>query len=187
MSNTRLASRYAKSLLDLSIENNKLELIYADMQYIIALEKASKEFAAVMASPIIKAEKKIAILNAVTKGNIDVLSARFITLLINKGREDSFAEIAQAFIEQYNSIKGIRYVNLTTAVPVSDEIKNLIKQKVEQETNLTGVYLNAKVDEKLLGGFIVEYNNTLLDLSLAGELQKIRRAFKENLFEANLR
>ena len=65
MPNPRLASRYAKSLIDLSVERNQLELVYADMKYLQAVCKASKEFMNFLVSPIIKADKKEAIITAI--------------------------------------------------------------------------------------------------------------------------
>ena len=61
MQNPRLAGRYAKSLVDLAVETNQLEAIYADMQYLQAVAKSSREFVTIMQSPVIAPEKKVQI------------------------------------------------------------------------------------------------------------------------------
>ena len=57
MNNPRLAGRYAKSLLDLAVENNELEKVYADIKYIKFLCRQNPDFVSVLKSPIIKGEK----------------------------------------------------------------------------------------------------------------------------------
>ena len=73
-----------------------------------------------------------------------VLTAAFIKLLINKSRESDMPEIINAFIEQYNAIKGIHKVKLTTATAISDDLKNAIVSKVKNEAKLEHVELEVK-------------------------------------------
>src|SRR5690349_962567 len=126
MPNPRLAGRYAKSLIDLAVERGQLEVIYNDMLYLQNLCKSSKEFVNVLRSPVIKSDKKESIIDAITKYNVSSITFAFNKLLISKGREGDLPEIISAFIDQYNEIKGINKVKLTTAVPVSDEVKKAI-------------------------------------------------------------
>ena len=182
MPNARLAGRYAKSILDLAIEQGQLEAVYADMKYIQAACNASSEFVNMLRSPIIKADQKNSILSAVLKNNVGVLSNAFIVLLVKKGRESDLHEIANTFIEQYNSMKGIHQVTLTTAVEISAEVKNSIEQKVKSDNSFTSVELTTKTDESLIGGFVLEFNNNLLDASISRDLKDIKKQFLKNEF-----
>src|ERR1044072_9495658 len=114
MLNPRLAGRYAKSLIDLAVERNELEAVYADMKYLQAVCKQSRDFVSLLKSPVISIDRKSKAITAVTKGNISELTAAFNQLLINKNREAFLPEIVEAFIDQYNEIKGIHKVKLTT-------------------------------------------------------------------------
>ncbi|HVX51739.1 MAG TPA: ATP synthase F1 subunit delta [Chitinophagaceae bacterium] len=187
MPNPRLAARYAKSLIDLSIEKGGLEEVYADMLYLQAVCKASRDFVNLLRSPVVKGDKKESIINAVTKGKISALTAAFITLLVNKSRESDLPEIVSAFIDQYNSIKGIHRVKLSTAVPVSDEVKQDIVNKVKSSTGLANIELETKTDESLIGGFVLEFDNNLVDASILRDLRDVRRQFTSNLYEHNIR
>src|SRR6476620_11934532 len=120
MLNTRVAGRYAKSLIDLSIEQKMLDTVYEDMQYLKRLLN-NREFRLMLKSPIVTSDKKQAVLNALTSGRVSDLTAKFNTLLIHKGREMNMPEIIDAFIEQYKAYKKIRVVTLTTATEVSDD------------------------------------------------------------------
>ena len=186
MPNARLAGRYAKSVLDLAIEQGQLEAVYADMKYIQAACNASSEFVNMLRSPIIKADQKNSILTAVLKNNVGVLSNAFIVLLVKKGRESDLHEIANTFIEQYNSMKGIHQVTLTTAVEISAEMKNSIEQKVKSDNSFTSVELTTNTDESLIGGFVLEFNNNLLDASISRDLKDIKKQFLQNEFVAKI-
>ena len=186
MPNARLAGRYAKSILDLAIEQGQLEAVYADMKYTQAACNASSEFVNMLRSPIIKADQKNSILSAVLKNNVGVLSNAFIVLLVKKGRESDLHEIANTFIEQYNSMKGIHQVTLTTAVEISAEMKNSIEQKVKSDNSFTSVELTTKTDESLIGGFVLEFNNNLLDASISRDLKDIKKQFLQNEFVAKI-
>lgn len=187
MPNPRLAARYAKSLIDLSTEKGQLEQVYADMQYLQAVCKSSRDFVNLLRSPVVKADKKEKILNAITNGKVSAITTAFDKLLINKGRESDLPEIVIAFIEQYNAIKGIHKVKLTTAVPVGDNIKNEIVGKVKSATGLENVELETKVDESIIGGFVLEFNNNLVDASVLRDLKDIKKQFIGNVYEHQIR
>src|SRR5262245_5977680 len=101
MPNPRLASRYAKSILDLAINKGQLETVFADMQWLQQLLKASRDFVNLLRSPIIKNERKEKIVDAVIKGKVSEITDSFVHLLIAKNRENNLAEIITSFIAQY--------------------------------------------------------------------------------------
>lgn len=187
MLNPRLAGRYAKSLIDLSIERNQLEKVYSDMQYLQAVCKASRQFVVLLKSPVIPIDKKNSALTAVTSGKISELTAAFNKLLISKNREFYLPEIVDAFIDQYNKIKGIHRVKLTTAAPVSDEVKKTIVDKITKETSVEHIELEAVVKEELIGGFILEFNNNLVDASIQRDLRDLKTQFDKNIYVQQIR
>jgi F-type H+-transporting ATPase subunit delta len=187
MPNPRLAGRYAKSLIDLAIEKNQLETVYADMQYLLAVCKQSREFVNLMRSPIISSDKKAAIIKSITSGKISSLTEAFNQLLINKGREADLPEIVSGVIDLYNEIKGIHKVKLTTAVAISEEAKKAIADKVSKEANLGKVELETKVNENLIGGFMLEFNNNLVDASILRDLRDVKKQFSKNTYVKSIR
>ncbi|HYF31928.1 MAG TPA: ATP synthase F1 subunit delta [Chitinophagaceae bacterium] len=187
MLNPRLAGRYAKSLMDLAIERNELEAIYQDMQFLQSVCRNSRDFVNLMKSPVIAPDKKEGIFNAVTKGKISALTASFHQLLIRKGREANFPEIVQAFIDQYKRHKGIYTVKLTTAKPVSEDLKQEIIRKVRSQTPMQNIELKTEVKEDLVGGFVLEMGDTLVDASIAYDLKAIKKQFLNNDFIYKIR
>lgn len=187
MPNPRLAERYAKSLIDLSIEKGELEIVQQDMRYIQALCKASKDFLNMLRSPIIKVFQKEKIVAAVTNGKVSAITVAFNNLLVKKGREADLPEIAAAFISQYNAMKGIHVVKLTTAIPISDELKNLMATQVKEANGFGSVELEAVVQSNLIGGFMLEFDNKLVDASIAYDLREVKKQFTKNHYVHNIR
>ncbi len=185
--NPRLAGRYAKSILDLSVEKDQLEAVYKDMLFLQAICKGSRELVNLLKSPVVNADKKDKILDAVTAGKISVITATFTKLLIRKGRESYLPEIVEAFIRQYKDLKDIHTVKLTTASPVSEEIKNVILGKIRSATNMQKLELDAEVKEELIGGFILEIGDRLIDTSVAFDLKNIKKQFENNDFIYKIR
>lgn len=187
MQNPRLAIRYAKSLIDIAQEQNKLELVFQDMKLLDNIVKSNRDFANVLKSPIIKEDKKNRVIESVTAGRINSLTASFIKLLGSKSRESNLPEIISAFIEQYNVAKGIHKVKLTTAVDVSDEIKNDFINKIKASEGVEHIELETLVDEDLVGGFVLEMEGYLADASIRRDLNDVQKQFMNNDYIQKLR
>lgn len=187
MDNPRLAGRYAKSLVDLSIEQNQLEAVCNDMRLLRSVCKSNADFVIMLRSPIISADKKAKIITAIVGDKISALTNAFIQLLVTKGRESNLPEITTAFIEQYNSLKNIHRVKITTAVPVSDDIKKSIADKVSAMPGVGTVELETAVKEELIGGFLLETNNSLVDASILRDLKDVQKQFKSNEYIHHIR
>jgi F-type H+-transporting ATPase subunit delta len=187
MLNPRLATRYAKSIIDLSLEKGQLDEVYNDMTYLQAVIKSNRDFVNVLKSPVITPDKKQVIVEAVTNGKIGELTASFNRLLIRKGRESNLPEIAQAFIDQYKEHKQIHTVKLTTATPVSEEVKAEIVNKVKSSSDMRNIELTTDVDESLIGGFVLQVGDQLIDASIAYDLSAISKQFLNNDFIYKIR
>jgi F-type H+-transporting ATPase subunit delta len=106
---------------------------------------------------------------------------------VQKGRESILPEIVSAYIDQYNSIRGIHKVTLTTAQPISDTLRTAIEQKVKAEAALPKIELETVVKEALIGGFVLEFDNKLVDASILRDLKDIQKQFRSNVYIRNIR
>ena len=180
MNNPRLAGRYAKSLLDLSIEQNQLEAVYADMKFLQAICKSNPDFVAVLKSPIITADKKEKIIEAITQERVSNVTGLFIRLLIRKARENNLPEIVKAFIGQYNKLKNIYQVKITTAAPISEALQHAIADKVKADGAIQNIELETAIDDELIGGFKLQMGDLLVDASIIRDLNDERKQFMSN-------
>lgn len=187
MTNPRLAQRYAKSLIDLATELKQLNAVHDDIMLLNSVCNKSREFVVMLKSPVISADKKYKIILAITGGEISKITQTFIKLISSKNRESNLPEIITSFIEQFNKIKGIHKVKLTTATPVSDEIKNSFINKIESSASINNIELESIVDEKIIGGFVLEMEGKLVDASILRDLNDVKKQFQNNDYIHKLR
>lgn len=187
MNNPRLAGRYAKSLLDLAVEQNQLDAVYADVKLLRTIAKDNPDFVSVLKSPVINNDKKQQIIDTILHGRICNLTALFIQLLVRKTRESNLPEIVKAFVEQYNTLKDIHHVKITTAFPLSAEGEQVILAKVRSNTSIQNIELETAVEEELIGGFKLEVGGKLVDASILRDLNDVKKQFKNNEYIHQLR
>ena len=180
MNNPRLAGRYAKSLLDLAIEQDQLDVVCADMKWLHRVCKSNRDFVMLLNSPVIKPLIKAKIIGSVTDGRVSHLTTAFIQLLVKKAREINLPEIVTAFIDQFNKLRNIHKVKITTADPISEDMKEAIMANVNAASTGETFEIETSVNEELIGGFLLESNNVLVDASIARDLKEIQRQFMNN-------
>ncbi|MDB5263960.1 MAG: synthase subunit delta [Adhaeribacter sp.] len=179
MSDIRVASRYAKSMLDLALEQGILEQVQQDMALFAKTVKENRDFDLFLSNPIINHGKKLAILKSLFTGKVSDLTLKFYLLITQKNREAILASVATEFEKQYNAYKGIAIAHVTTAVPLTPELRSQIGQKVSQETGKT-IQLRENVDPTLIGGMVLRIGDNQLDGSIRTNLRNLRNKFKEN-------
>lgn len=187
MQNPRLASRYAKSLLDLAVQQNNVDSTLNDIKLLDALSTQSRDFSNMLKSPIIRADKKLEILNVVIGDRLSPLTKAFVKLLVQKGRESHVPEIAESFIGQYKEMKRIKTVKLTTATPINDNVKSAILNKVKTSLPDNDIELKESVDESLIGGFVLEMDDKLFDASIRRDLNDVKAQFMKNIYVSDIR
>ncbi|MCX8209708.1 MAG: F-type H+-transporting ATPase subunit delta [Neolewinella sp.] len=176
MTNKQVATRYAKSLLDLAIERNELAAIKSDVDSLIAMG-ANRDLAIVLKSPVINGTKKKAIFKELLdKAGAKDLTKTFVNVLITKGRESDLLGILGAFDHQYKVLKKITTVKVTSATALDaaslEAIKAKLKAAGKTEAN---VEIVPNVDPSILGGFILEFDGKVYDASVAHKLNEVRK------------
>ena len=180
MSVTTIASRYAKSLMDLSIERNELDSVVKDMEGLKDVI-SNRDFYLMLKSPIIKTDKKLSIIGSILKDNINPMVLGFVNILTKKGRENILPEITNEFIHQYKMYKHISTVTIKTAQPLDDSVLALIQKKLEDsEAAMEHVEIETAVDESLIGGFVLQIGDKLYDASVAHKLDILKKDFSSN-------
>ena len=176
MSELTVASRYAKSLIDLAQEQNNLEAINNDMNFFLHTLKANPQLKAVLGNPIISQAKKIAILSDLFSGKVAQLSISFFNIMVNKGRGEVLYATAQEFNNQYNIIKHITKATVVSATALSEANKSKLLDEVKAAVG-GEVILDAKTDSSLIGGFVLTVGDRQVDTSIANSLKKLKKDF----------
>ena len=173
MRNTKVAARYARALLDLAIEQKNLDSVLGDMMVFAATVKNSSEFELLLSNPVVKADKKIEIFQLAFEP-FEKCTQDFIALITNNGREAMLGDIAEAFEAQVKEHKGIVPMTLTSATPLDASTGDSIIAKVQSSVEGT-LEVEEKIDESLIGGFMVRMGDMQIDASVANQLNNLKQ------------
>jgi F-type H+-transporting ATPase subunit delta len=173
MKSTKSAARYAKALLELSQEQNKMDVVESNMQDIVKASNDTHAFQVFLNSPIIKADKKVSVMNQLFS-NFDSLSMSFLELITKNGREGLIAEIANSFLVQLKELRGIVPVSITSATPLDSKTKEVILSKLKATIN-GQLEVEEIIDNALIGGFVIRMGDKQIDSSVASQLKRMKQ------------
>lgn len=174
MDDSKIAVRYAKALFLSAKEKKVLDKVYNDVVFVLDICRQVNELMDLFHSPIIPASKKKIIVREVFRPDVNKLTLNFLDLIVLNKREIFIPDIARRFISVYKKHKGFTSATLTTATPVDREVRNRIIDLINKAYK-TKVDLAGKVEESLIGGFVLRIEDHLLNASVSSELKKIKR------------
>ncbi len=181
---SRVAKRYAKSLLDFAIERGVLEEVRADMALIDGTCRASRDLVAMLRSPVIKLDVKAKALSKIFANKVNKITIEFVRIVAKKKRDEIIPEIAQAFAGVYLEFKGIQKAEVTTAIALTEaERKKVLKFIANISEN---VELREKIDPEIIGGFIIRVGDKQYDDSVASRLLNLKTELTKNPYIAKI-
>lgn len=176
-----VSKRYAVALYEYAKGQRSENAIYENMLQYDAVCRDVAGFLSAIANPDLAKEQKMKLLCDVA-GEVSPTLHTFLQLLLKKERATLIGKIAHSYIGQYRKENNIVAVKITTAVPMSMQLQEQVKQIIAEGSNAT-IELKNAVDANVIGGFLYECNYTRLDATIATRLKKI----KDKIVEHNRR
>lgn len=174
MNESKISVRYAKAFFAAALERNLLEAVRKEVDLLLQLlqtETGLKEF---LTSPVVKTKEKSLFFDKIFKGRFNDLTVDFLQLTLQNNREGYLLEMCLNFRALYSRHTGIKSAELITAVTLDEgqlqRFNDLIQVQFGGKAEV-----QAKVDEKLLGGFVLRIDDRQLDASVVSQLKKLRR------------
>lgn len=185
MSDSRVANRYAKSLIELAVDKKVLDLVAADMQSFARICEANRDFLLMLQNPIIRHDKKLAIFQKAFAGKFQSLTMSFFEIITRKNRESVLYQIAKQFEEQFNELRQIDVAEVITAVALNATLKGEILDSVSKITGKK-VVLVEKIDPTLIGGYLLRVHDIQIDNTISSKLNKLKIKFSQNPYISKL-
>jgi F-type H+-transporting ATPase subunit delta len=176
MSQQTVAYRYAKSLLDLAKEKKVENMVYEDMKLFNQVCDDNHQFYLLLKSPIVSHYDKLTILQKIFTGKVDASTMSIFEIITRKNREEMLPHIAEDYLRQYELLKGIQKAYVTTATPISPSQKDEFAKIVADATGKT-VEIIEKIDETLIGGYVLTVNDRQIDTSVKTKLNELKVKF----------
>jgi len=180
MANLRIANRYAEAVMTAAEELHILKNVSDDLTVLRRIIQESHEFQLFLKSPVIKKEKKQEVFKATFGPSMQPLTLQFLSLLIEKEREDTLPSVIGAFFRLQDEMLGIIHVSVTTAAELSQQQTTQLQQRFE-EYSKKKVFIDVSFDKQLIGGFIARMGDTVFDGSVKQQLKLLRKRFAEEL------
>lgn len=177
MSGYRVASRYAKSIFDLAIETKLVDKVYDDMLLVEQVCNDNRNLVVLLKNPIVRFDYKLRVLNKIFDKHVSELTQKFFGLICRKNRAEIIPDTCKVFVSLYHDYKGIIKADVSSAVKLSASIKKDFEGIVARATGKK-VELDTKVNESLIGGYVLQVGDNMIDNSLKNKLNKLRRELK---------
>jgi F-type H+-transporting ATPase subunit delta len=180
MAESRVVTRYVKSLLGLAEEQKSLEAVHQDMLLFSRVCAQNRELAVVLRSPVIRHDKKLQILTKIFQGKIQPLTQAFFDIITRKNREPLLLAIAREFHNAYNDYKGVGKATVTTSFPIGEDLRAAFENIVRKISDKKQIELEEKVDAGMIGGFLLTVGDRQIDASIKNKLKALRLKFSQN-------
>ena len=178
MSGSRAAIRYAKAVLSLATDQKSADAVNSDMKSITNAIAHSEDLNQMLQSPVVRSSDKKNVLTSVFK-NANIVTTNLIDVLISNKRLVLLNDVASSYTELYDHMRGSQVAKVTTAVPLTSELKTKVLAKVKEITGKEAEVENI-IDETILGGFILRVGDIQYNASISNKLDKLKREFTLN-------
>ena len=178
MSESRIAKRYASPLLELAEKKKSADIVKSDMEQFLAICQGNTAFLNMLNSPIIPHLKKGEILVKIFQGNFSKISLALFRLVVVKNRENLLSQIAREYINAFNESQGFQSAHVTTAVALTSELRTSVEELVKKISGKKPL-LKARVEKNIVGGYILTMDDSQIDQSVKGALNKLKLIFDQ--------
>lgn len=171
-------SRYARALLKYVAETGDGEKVCAQARKLADLMASVPDLLAAISSREVSPDRKLALLEAASGGSLEDPLARLAGLMERNGRLSFLRFVLLDFVREYRRAQGIRPAVLRCVVPPSEgalaKLRALVKEQTGDEAEIQVV-----IDPDLIGGFVFDIDDWMLDASIRHRLDEIRAQFIE--------
>lgn len=174
-----VAHRYAKALLKYSQETSTGEKVYSQVDILVRIMMKYRQFAdAIQKHPELPLDSKLAFIDSALGESMSDELKRFVTLVYEHKRMEYMERILYSFLEQYRSVNSIKVGHLITACKITG-LKERLQEILGRGTGAT-VILEEDTDSAILGGFILNIDDLLMDASVEGQFRQLRKELIDN-------
>jgi F-type H+-transporting ATPase subunit delta len=170
---TAVARRYAKALIDLQ-DASGIDPTAAALRLLAEAFASSREFRALLLSPVFTKEEKAAVVDQVAAmAKCPPITSRFLAHLVRKNRIVFIREISDAFVQLADQASNRKAVQVVAARPLSDKQQAAVRTRLEQVTR-GKVDLAVQTDPGMISGLEIRFGSRVYDGTVRGQLERLR-------------
>lgn len=167
--------RYAQAIFELALQNDQLEQWGDDLRLTDQVLQ-DEEFRAFLSHAEVPLDRKIAAINQVLE-SVDPLVKNLVSLLVSRGAVNLIHDVLTSYNRLVDVHRGRQQVEVTSAVPLSDQELERITRFASNLINKE-VVVSIQVDESILGGLVIQIGDQLMDGSTRSRLEELRKQIR---------
>ncbi len=171
-------STYAEALFGAARERDELEEVLSDLKEFTGALHDSEELRLFFYGGQIPERQKRRALDGLTEG-MKTSTTNFLKVLVDNGREDILEEVLARYEELVKEHLGKIEVEVTTALELSEEQRERLKERLRDVLEGREIILEANVNPDLVGGAVFRYGGRMMDGSIRGRLESLREGMLE--------
>jgi len=179
MSMRASAARYARALLDITIQESDPIAAETDLAAFVDLVRRHPDLQRALANPVVSASAKRGLVQQILDRTQPLAPVgKLMLLLATRGRLELLPDLLDVYRERLMEHRQVIQAELTTAAPLSPERAAELQQRLVKITGRT-VTMTTKVDQAIIGGVVTRIGSTVYDGSIATQLAKVRDRLSE--------
>lgn len=170
-----VAGVYAEALLALASAQSREDVLLEELGGLVDLLDRRADLERFLGSPLADPQQQSALLEKALRGRASDILVDTLQVMRRKGRLQLVRAVAATYRAQWLRLKGRVEVAVTTAVPLTAELRAQLVEAANRATGKTAQILE-RVDPALLGGMVVRIGDQKLDRSVATEVARLGAA-----------
>ena len=166
---------YGDALFETAMEKELVDTFYEETSALLPILQANPELFSVLGNPQIVKEEKVALLHQVFSGKIAEELMGFLSIIVEKDRQNEMISILEYFIQRVKEFKKIGAAYVTSAVELGAEQKAALEKRLLEITGYVQFEMHYDVDTSLLGGMVIRIGDRVVDSSIKTRLYELKK------------
>jgi F-type H+-transporting ATPase subunit delta len=176
MKSAAVAKRYAEALFQVAKEKGNVDVVEQELKSILDVLAAHPNFRQILLHPSITLTAKKQHLDELFGGRVSETVLNFLKVLFDARRQDVIEDVYTEYVRLTDKEKGRVKAEVESAVPLSEEELNTLKQTLSK--NGKQVEVTTSVNPNLIGGARVRIGDRVFDYTVATQLNRFRQTLK---------
>jgi len=173
-----LAERYATALFDIADERRALDEVASDLRQLRAMLSESADLMRLVRSPILSRLDQARAVEALAQhAQLSPLVRDFLAVVARNRRLFAIPAMITAFLARLAERRGEVSAEVITAQPLTATQMNALGEHLRRTVGRR-VTVDARVDQRLIGGMIVKVGSRMVDASVENKLRRLQLAMK---------
>ncbi len=166
---------YGDALFETAMEKDMMDVLYEEVCALAPILQENPDLIGLLNNPQIGKDEKVTIMSQIFFGRISKQLEGFLTIIVQKNRQNDMLPIFEYFIQRVKEHKKIGAAYVTSAVELSSDQKTNLERKLLESTSYVSFEMHYQVDPEIIGGLIIRIGDHVVDSSIQTRLYELKK------------